>query len=261
MRGYSNGIDLAVQHTKSSGLRSGNMTDAGEQNEEWAQAWIDEQREKLKNSADEGRQSTEDGDFSGLWARLGSEWLSGFEKLLRTGFLGSAIPLGWGREREQEWRDLALAQAQYRQVEADLLAKLMTIQTQALDRLERAVRARAQENRPLSDIRELYELWIDCGEEVYAEVARSEDYCRLQAAVGNASVRLRANQQKILERGLKYFDLPTRSELNSVHRELRALREELAELRAAHSRPSRRAKHSKGVDSRVRARAARKVRK
>lgn len=237
------------------------MTDAGERNERWAQAWIDEQREKLRNSSDGRGQSTDDGDLFGVLRRLGAEWLSGFEKLLRTGFPGSAIPLGWGREREQEWRDLALAEAEYRKVEAELISKLMAIQMQALDRLEHAVRARAKENRPLSDIRELYELWVACGEEVYAEVARSEDYSRLQAAVGNASVRLRASQQKILERALKHFDLPTRSELNSVHRELRALREELAELRAMHSGPSRRAKRSRRADASARARAPKRVRK
>jgi len=62
-------------------------------------------------------------------------------------------------------------------------------------------------------------------------MAHSEGYCRLQAELANAAVRVRAKQQAILEQLLRQFDLPTRSELNSVHRELRALREQLAQLK------------------------------
>jgi class III poly(R)-hydroxyalkanoic acid synthase PhaE subunit len=154
-----------------------------------------------------------------------------------------------------------VAQAQYRKLEAALLAKLMAIQTKALDRLERIVRTRAKENRPIAEIRELYDLWIECGEEAYADLARSDEYCGLQAALGNANVQLRAQQQKILERGLKHFDLPTRAELNSVHRELRALRERLAELSAPHSRPSRSTENNARASGSARKRAAKRTRK
>ena len=178
-------------------------------------------------------------DLAALFSQLGADWLSGYEQLVRATFPKSTVPLGWAREQEREWRDLVAAQAEYRRIEAELVAKLMTVHARALDRLQQAVRERTEQGRPFTEFRELYDLWIECGEEIYAEVARSEEYCRSQAALGNASIELRARQQEILERGLKYFDLPTRSELNSVHRELRALRERLADLEAQPSRQSR----------------------
>lgn len=237
------------------------MTEAGEKNEDWAQAWVDEQRERLKSGSTGQGDSSGTPDFAALWTQLGTAWLSGYEQVLRTGFPGSSIPLGWAREHEQAWRDLAAAQAEYRKLEAELLAKLAAVQMQALDRLERGMRARTKEDRPFSDVRELYDQWIECGEEAYAELARSDEYCHLQAALGNASVRLRAQQQKIIERGLKQFDLPTRAELNSVHRELRELRERLAAAEAPHSPRARGTKSRTGASASVQTSSAKRKRK
>lgn len=198
-------------------------------NDNWAQAWIDEQRDRFERAAEKGtRPNLKAGaDYASLFSGLGREWLHIFEGWVRAGFTPSSAPLGWAREHEIAWRELDDAERAYRKLETELFAKLASVHTQALDRLEHAVRARTQENRPLQDIRELYDLWIECAEEVYGEVARTDEYATLQGAVGNAAVQLRAKQQKILERALKQFDLPTRAELNSVHRELRALRQRL----------------------------------
>ncbi len=235
------------------------MTDAGEKSEDWAQAWIDEQREKLRSGSSAQGEASGNPDFAAFWTQLGTAWLSGYEHVLRAGFPGT--PLGLAREHEQAWRDLAAAQAEYRRFEAELLAKLAAVQTQALDRLERSIRARTKENRPFSDVRELYDHWIECGEDIYAELARSDEYCQLQAALGNASVRLRAQQQKILERGLKSFDLPTRAELNTVHRELRALRDRLAAAEAANPARARRAQRPTGASASARTSSQKRKRK
>jgi class III poly(R)-hydroxyalkanoic acid synthase PhaE subunit len=108
--------------------------------------------------------------------------------------------------------------------------------------------------------RELYDLWVECGEQVYAQVAHSAAYCQLQAQLGNATMQLRARQQKLIEHALKQFDLPTRSELNSVHRLLREQARQLRELQAQlaavqagsvnATRPAARAR-GKGKTSRV----------
>ena len=76
-------------------------------------------------------------------------------------------------------------------------------------------------NKPIGEWRELYDLWVECGEQVFAQVAHSEAYGKLQAELGNAAMRLRAQQQTIFEYALRQFDLPTRSELNTVHRQVR----------------------------------------
>jgi class III poly(R)-hydroxyalkanoic acid synthase PhaE subunit len=95
------------------------------------------------------------------------------------------------------------------------------------------VREREQAGQPVGDFRALYDLWVECGEHVYAEVAHSDAYSRLQAELGNATMRLRSRQQAVIEQALKQFDLPTRTELNTVHLQLRELRAKLAAMEGA----------------------------
>ncbi|MBM0103514.1 hypothetical protein JM946_02110 [Steroidobacter sp. S1-65] len=150
----------------------------------------------------------------------------------------SRLPsIGLLREQSEAWRELMTAQAEYQQLEQELRAVWTKVQSDALSMLESLIRERKQngEANPTpgaGEYRELYNLWVDCGEKVFAQVAHSEPYCKLQAQLGNAAIRLRAGQQVILERLLKQYDLPTRSELNSVHKQMRELRERVATLEA-----------------------------
>lgn len=142
--------------------------------------------------------------------------------------LGRAPPLGPLREHTETWREVIAAQADCQRLEQELRVVLLGVQNDALN----LVQERLREHKPRESIkqfRDLYNLWVECGEQVYAKVAHSEAYCKLQAELGNANVRLRARQQQVMEHWLKQFDLPTRSELNTVHRQLRDQKAQLRE--------------------------------
>lgn len=139
--------------------------------------------------------------------------------------------LGLAREQTETWRELMAAQAECQKLEQELRAVWTKVQSDALSMVETMIRER-QHTQGINSYRELYDVWVECGETVFARVAHSEAYAKLQAQVGNAVIRLRAKQQAVIERGLKYFDLPTRSELNTVHKQMRELRERLTTLEA-----------------------------
>jgi class III poly(R)-hydroxyalkanoic acid synthase PhaE subunit len=147
-----------------------------------------------------------------------------------TDLLRQLPPIGLAREHNATLRELAAACAECQQLEQALREMLLGVQTAALDLLERRLRER-QPTQVVAGFRELYDLWVECAEQVYAQVAHSEAYCRLQAQLGNAAIQVRARQQKLIEQALKQFDLPTRSELNSVHRQLREQAQQLRELK------------------------------
>lgn len=142
--------------------------------------------------------------------------------------------LGLAREQTEAWRELMAAQAECQHLEQELRAVWTKVQSDALSLVEATLRERqqSQHSAGINNYRELYDLWVECGERVFAQVAHSEAYAKLQAQVGNAAIRLRAKQQAVIERGLKHFDLPTRSELNTVHKHMRELRERIATLEA-----------------------------
>lgn len=142
-------------------------------------------------------------------------------------------PLGPAREHAMAWRELAAAQAECQRLERELRAVLLGVQQEALDLLERRIREREAAGQVLASFRDLYDLWVESAEQIYATVAHSDAFAELQAQLGNATLRLRGHQQKVIEYALRQFDLPTRSELNSVHQQLRQLKQQLAALKPA----------------------------
>jgi polyhydroxyalkanoate synthase subunit PhaE len=226
------------------------MSESAEKLEDWIQDWLREQRQKLSpehsGEASELEQphTAESNAGANPWAQLlGTLW-SPFDVTRSAGaFSGAslALPLGLMREHEQAWRDLAAAQAEYKRIETELLAMIHRVQLDALALLEKRIRER-RASEPLKSVRELYDLWIEAGEQVFAELAHSPAYCRTQAAFANAGTEFRLKQQAVLERALKTFDLPTRAELNSVHRQLRELREKVELQSQTRAQPSRASK-------------------
>jgi hypothetical protein len=76
-------------------------------------------------------------------------------------------------------------------------------------------------------LRKLYDTWIDCAEDAYARVAHGEEFCQAQGELANAASLWRLEQQASIEHFSKFLDLPTRSEINSLTRRLRAVEQRL----------------------------------
>jgi hypothetical protein len=222
------------------------MSESAEKNEDWIQDWLREQRKRIRpepsGAASEPQQphTAETNAGANPWAQLLETLWSQFDitRSAAGAFSGASLglPLGLTREHEQAWRDLACAQVEYKRIETELLAMIHRVQLDALALLEQRIRERGA-SEPLKSVRELYDLWIEAGEQEFAELAHSPAYCRTQAAFANAGTEFRLKQQAVLERALKTFDLPTRAELNSVHRQLRELREKVEAQGEARAQP------------------------
>lgn len=110
---------------------------------------------------------------------------------------------------------------------------------------------------------ELYDAWIDCAEGTYTQAAHSESFARLLAELCNISSAFKIERGKLTEQIARHLDLPSRSEVDTLHRQVRALNEAMraaaapaaaanpASSRPAASRPaaSRAAKASKAPRS------------
>jgi class III poly(R)-hydroxyalkanoic acid synthase PhaE subunit len=141
--------------------------------------------------------------------------------------LGRMPGLGLAREQTQAWRDLSAARADCAALEQQLRTVLFKVQSDALAAVQEQLRTGHPAHGEVQSFRDLYALWIESAERIYMQTAHTEAFCRLQGDLGNATLRLRSHQQRILEYTLKQFDLPTRAELNSVHLQLRELKQRL----------------------------------
>jgi polyhydroxyalkanoate synthase subunit PhaE len=73
----------------------------------------------------------------------------------------------------------------------------------------------------------LYDTWIDCAEDAYAQAAHGEAFSDALADYVNAGSEYRRETQTGAEAWAKLWDLPTRSEINSLAERLRAVEEAL----------------------------------
>ena len=161
--------------------------------------------------------------------------------------LMQAFPLGAARERQLEWQAYLKALGEYQYSATHLMQQFVNVLAQSLQQVPVEVERRQQSNKPVQSMRELHDLWIECGEQCFASVAREEAFVTAQAAHTNALSQLRLAERALLERWLQQYDLPTRSELNSLHQKVRSMSERIAELEQQlvdHSTNARRKKKS-----------------
>jgi len=139
--------------------------------------------------------------------------------------------LGPAREQQESLQRLAQLGMRYAQAHIQVSAQWNDIIGKALRELGERVAPRLKSGAPPASMKEVYDLWVDSAENVYAQAARAGTFVQAQAELTNATSQLRTAQRELLEEWARQFDLPTRSELNSIHQQLRELKAALAATR------------------------------
>jgi len=132
--------------------------------------------------------------------------------------MGVRLPaLGPAREHlemAQKMSDLGL---EFQRSYAEFSAHLSGIQEQAMRTAQKP------------DIGAAYDEWIESAEAAYATLAHGATFSRLLAEMINTLSAMKVQRGKLLEYFSRQLDLPTRSEVDSLHQQVRLLREQLRE--------------------------------
>lgn len=230
------------------------MTVSGAGGQDWVTVWIEGQRAAVEKwlSAQKTPAAVEQAAaFGGLFQQLAgaAPGMPDFGKQIAA-MWGSFPPaphavaslpgLGPLREQQEIWQGLVNALSDYQRLSGEMAKVMAKVHSDTLDLLARRSLEQANAGQPVTGSRALHDLWIECGEATYARVAQGDAYCRLQADLCNAGVRVQSHQQQLLERWLKQLDLPTRSELNTLHHRVQELKKRLDAMTASQEEPSRR---------------------
>jgi class III poly(R)-hydroxyalkanoic acid synthase PhaE subunit len=160
----------------------------------------------------------------------GADWLQSLTKSLGSGVELPA--LGLTREKQQSMQRLQKLAGEYLQQQAQLLQLWGGIIGDALKLYGERVGQKLQSGETFASTKALYDLWIESAETVFAKAAHSPAYAKAQADLGNTVAKLRTEQRIVIEQTTKQYDLPTRDELNTVHRRLKDLKSELRRVSA-----------------------------
>ena len=139
--------------------------------------------------------------------------------------------LGPRREQQESWQRLMQIAARCAQAQMQVSGQWNDIIGKALRELSERLAPRLKSGAAPGSMKEIYDLWVDSAESVYAQAARGGAFVQAQAELTNATSQLRSAQRELLEEWAKQFDLPTRAELNSIHQQLRELKAALAGTR------------------------------
>lgn len=135
------------------------------------------------------------------------------------------------REKIENMQKTARVFIDYRQKSARYDRLMLKVGEQSFARFQLKLAEREDPGRQIDSARGLYDLWIDAAEEAYAEIALSEEFREVYAAVVDAQMRVRQQVQGEVEKVCNELGMPTRSEVNSIGERLQALRREFREER------------------------------
>jgi class III poly(R)-hydroxyalkanoic acid synthase PhaE subunit len=194
--------------------------------------------------------------LSKLQQDLQSAWVSNLTAEQAFGPWGAAFQrglanfewpaLGLTRERQEATQRLARLTTQYWQVQMRLAAHWGEIVRDALKLTGERFAAKLAAGETFTSPKHLYDLWIECGEAAFARMAHSAEYAHTQGELTNSLSQLRTEQRKLAESIARELDLPTREEVNSVHRRLKELKAQLRALETQMEREQRPARPASG---------------
>jgi hypothetical protein len=103
----------------------------------------------------------------------------------------------------------------------------------ALQRFATAFVERQQRGEPPLGVRALYDLWIDCAEGAYAELARDPAFVAAQAAAINAAYAALKDQRQLADRLAGQFGVSTTTDVETLKQRIAALEAALADKASA----------------------------
>jgi class III poly(R)-hydroxyalkanoic acid synthase PhaE subunit len=142
----------------------------------------------------------------------------------------SVPSVGYTREwqdQAQEWSRLSIEYAHTMQDFSALLGKVVQ---RALELFGTRVAEKLKAGESFDGLRSIYNLWIDSGEDAYAEQVDTADFPHLQAELVNALMRMKRHEQGIMEEFMTALNMPTRQELDTTHQRVYELQKQLREL-------------------------------
>ncbi len=90
---------------------------------------------------------------------------------------------------------------------------------------------RSENDKPITNVRELIRLWTDTADTSLEKIFRSEDYVRIQGQLMDTAMNYRVREQEVVELMMKSGYVPTRSEVDEAHRNIYELRKEVRALK------------------------------
>lgn len=141
--------------------------------------------------------------------------------------------LGYTRESQTQYQSLMQAVMDYQEAMAEYSLFFSSMGEKSAKLLQQKIG-----DSPVESARQLYDTWVSCCEELYAEDVTTEDYTKLHGRLVNSLMVLKSRYGEILNESLSTMNIPTHDDLRTIQirmqeqrRENKKLGSEVAALR------------------------------
>lgn len=142
--------------------------------------------------------------------------------------------LGYSRESQEQLQKLQQQWLKYGEALQGYNQVLGKITEKAFEIFGNKTRDIATGSAPSPEsLRAIYNLWVDSGEEAYAEFATTPEFTKAQAGLVNALMAVKQQEQILTDGFLGQFGLPTRRELDTAHQRIHQLQRQVRSLQEA----------------------------
>jgi class III poly(R)-hydroxyalkanoic acid synthase PhaE subunit len=138
----------------------------------------------------------------------------------------SAPGLGYTREEQAHYQDLVRNTLAYQQALQDYFGFFSHLGVKSTERMRRTLETLEKGDKKIDSARGLYDTWVGCCEEVYAEEVRTPEYARIHGHLVNAQMALKRRMSVMVDETLGAMNMPTRSELRTLQERLQETRRE-----------------------------------
>jgi hypothetical protein len=121
----------------------------------------------------------------------------------------SAPAIGYARESQEQVQKFARLMLEYEKAMADFQAGFGDLGSRSMEAFRKRLEARATDNGAVNSVREIFNLWVDACEEVYADYALSDDHARRYGQMVNALMAVKQQGAQLVDEGLEAMNMPT----------------------------------------------------
>lgn len=144
-----------------------------------------------------------------------------------------SIPgIGYTREWQDQLQEATRLWMTYQKAHQEYHNILSRVGTRTVDLMQEKAVKLQENNKKIENLRQLYDLWVDCGEIAYAEIVNTDEYAEINARLVNTLMTWKKHERCMIDKMLGSMNMPTRKELDSLHLRLQQLRRETRILKA-----------------------------
>ncbi|MEY6433850.1 class III poly(R)-hydroxyalkanoic acid synthase subunit PhaE [Thioalkalicoccus limnaeus] len=139
----------------------------------------------------------------------------------------SAPGLGYTREEQAQTQDLIKKSLEYQAALREYTGFFAQLGVKSVERMRTFLQTKGDKGEPIESGRLLYDSWVACCEQVYAEEVSTAEYARIHGQLVNAQMALKQRMSIAVDETLGAMNMPTRSELRTLQDRLQETRRQI----------------------------------